>query len=71
MSRLELVNGSCVEQKVDIIVNAANRYLLSGGGVCGAIFSKVGYKELTDACSRIKTLLNDGDAVITESFNID
>ena len=49
-------------------MNAANRYLLSGGGVCGAIFSKAGYKELTDACSRIKTLLNDGDAMLMKNI---
>ena len=70
MSNLELINGSSVEQEVDVIVNAANKYLLSGGGVCGAIFKAAGYQELGDACKKIKTPLNDGDAVITPSFNI-
>ena len=70
MSNLELINGSSIEQKVDVIVNAANKYLLSGGGVCGAIFKAAGYQELGDACKKIKTPLNDGDAVITPSFNI-
>ena len=70
MSNLELINGSSVEQEVDAIVNAANKYLLSGGGVCGAIFKAAGYQELGDACKKIKTPLNDGDAVITPSFNI-
>ena len=70
MSNLELINGSSIDQNVDAIVNAANRYLLSGGGVCGAIFKKAGYQELGDACKKIKTPLNDGDAVITPSFNI-
>ena len=70
MSKIELVNASCVNQEVDAIVNAANRYLLSGGGICGAIFKSAGYNELTEACSKIKTPLNDGDAVITPAFNM-
>lgn len=70
MSKLELIRASCVLQNVDAIVNASNRYLLSGGGVCGAIFSEAGYKELNEACKKIKTPLNDGDAVITPAFNI-
>ena len=71
MSKLEIIKGSCVDQETDAIVNAANRYLMSGSGVCGEIFKRAGYKELTEACSKIKTPLNDGDAVITDSFNID
>ena len=70
MSNIELIEGSSIEQKVDAIVNAANKYLLSGGGVCGAIFKMAGYQELGDACKKIKTPLNDGDAVITPAFNI-
>ena len=70
MSRIRIIKGSCVEQEADAIVNAANRLLLSGGGVCGAIFSKAGYQELNEACRKIDTPLEDGDAVITPAFNI-
>lgn len=70
MSIFNVINSSSLEQEVDAIVNAANRNLWSGGGVCGAIFKKAGYKELTDACDKIDTPLMDGDAVITPSFNI-
>lgn len=67
---IKLLNASCADQNVDVIVNAANRYLAAGGGICGAIFSKAGYDELTDACNKHKTPLKDGDAVITPSYNI-
>ena len=70
MSKIEIINASSVDQVVDAVVNAANIFLEAGGGVCGAIFNKAGYKELTEACSHIKTPLNDGDAVITPAFNI-
>ena len=70
MSRIQLINGSSVTQKADAIVNAANRYLAAGGGVCGAIFSMAGMQELTAACSKIKTPLRDGEVAITPAFNI-
>lgn len=70
MSKLNLINDSSVTQEVDAIVNAANKYLLGGHGVCGAIYKMAGYDELTQYCSQIKTPLQDGEAVITPSFNI-
>ena len=70
MSRIELVNASCADLKVDAVVNAANKYLRAGGGICGVIFQQAGPLELIDACRKHKTPLNDGDAVITPSFNM-
>ena len=70
MSKIELLNASCADQKVDAVVNAANSGLWAGGGICGVIFQKAGLKQLTEACSAYKTPLNDGDAVITPAFNM-
>ncbi len=67
---IKLIEGSCVDQNVDAIVNAANDRLLSGGGVCGAIFKRAGYYELNKACQEYNVPLKDGDAVITPSVNI-
>ena len=74
MSNIELQVGSSVDAKVDAIVNAANSRLLAGGGVCGAIFNKAGLDELQLECDKIITNLGrelyDGEAVITNSYNI-
>ena len=74
MSNIELQVGSSVDAKVDDIVNAANSRLLAGGGVCGAIFSKAGLEDLQAECDSIINNLGrelyDGEAVITNSYNI-
>ena len=70
MSKIELINGSCADQDADVVVNAANSGLWAGGGICGVIFKKAGMSRLTAACNKYKTPLNDGDAVITPSFNM-
>lgn len=70
MSKLELINESCANQHVDAVVNAANRNLWEGGGICGVIFKKAGSVELTAACSRYSTPLKDGSAVITPAFGM-
>lgn len=70
MSNIELINESCADQTVDAVVNAANSGLWAGGGICGVIFTKAGMTELTNACKKHKTPLNDGDAVITPAFNM-
>ena len=69
-SRIELIHGSCADQVADVVVNAANSGLWAGGGICGVIFDKAGMRELTEACRKYKTPLNDGDAVITPAFNM-
>ena len=70
MSKIQLINASCVDQNVDVVVNAANRGLWAGGGICGVIFKKAGMAQLTAECNKHKTPLNDGDAVITSACNM-
>ena len=70
MSRIDLINGSCADQNVDAVVNAANDGLWAGGGICGVIFQKAGVSALTAACSKYKTPLKDGSAVITPAFKM-
>ena len=70
MSKIELLNASCADQNVDAVVNAANRRLLAGGGICGVIFAKAGSAELAAACSEYETPLKDGEAVITPALKM-
>jgi O-acetyl-ADP-ribose deacetylase (regulator of RNase III) len=69
MSTIKLKNDSCVEQNVDAIVNAANKYMMHGGGIARAILLKAG-SELNDACQEYDLPINDGEAIVTPSFNI-
>lgn len=70
MSTIKLIKGSCADQNVDAVVNAANSGLWEGGGICGVIFKKCDSKELSQACSAIPTPVKDGNAVITPAFNM-
>ena len=69
-SQITLVNGSCADQEVDVVVNAANGGLWAGGGICGVIFKKAGMRELSAACNKYQTPVKDGGAVITPAFNM-
>src|SRR5438093_9450766 len=53
---------------VDAIVNAANRELAPGGGVCGAIHAAAG-PELARACARLAPCPT-GEARITPGFDL-
>lgn len=65
---LSLVEGDLTEQEVDAIVNAANRTLMGGGGVDGAIH-RAGGKKIFDACMSIGGC-ETGEAVITIGGNL-
>ena len=66
---IRLIKGSCVEQNVDAIVNAANGYMMHGGGIAKAILLKAG-NELNVACQKYKLPIKDGQVIVTPAFNI-
>ena len=67
MATVTIQQKGITDIPADAIVNAANSGLWAGGGVCGAIFRKAGYDELTAACNAIGHC-DEGSAVITPGF---
>jgi O-acetyl-ADP-ribose deacetylase (regulator of RNase III) len=67
---LTVVRGDITEQRVDAIVNAANRAMRGGGGVDGAIHRAGGSAVLDDCIARFPHGLSTGQAGWTTAGNL-
>ena len=68
--KISVVKGDITTAKVDVIVNAANKQLQAGGGVCGAIFRASGHiKELQEECN-IHAPLKTREACLTDGYDL-
>ena len=61
---LEIIKNDITKMQVDAIVNAANKSLTQGGGVCGSIFAAADADDLRAECEKIGHC-PVGQAVIT------
>jgi O-acetyl-ADP-ribose deacetylase (regulator of RNase III) len=66
---LQAARGDITAEQVDAVVNAANRRLLGGGGVDGAIHRAAGTDRLQAACRAIGEC-PPGHAVVTDGFDL-
>ncbi len=66
---LQAARGDITVERVDAVVNAANRQLSGGAGVDGAIHRAAGAERLQAACRAIGEC-PPGHAVVTDAFDL-
>jgi len=74
LDKIRIKTGDITEEKVCVIVNAANSSLMGGGGVDGAIH-RAGGQKILEACRKVRrdqypNGLPIGEVVVTDAGNL-
>lgn len=73
MGKLFLYSGDYIEnsKNMDAIVNSSNEYMISGSGICGAVYRNAGAVELTNYCkNNFPKRMAPEEVRITPGFNL-
>lgn len=73
MGKLNIVSGNILNyiDGMDAIVNSANEYMISGGGVCGAIFKAANKEKLEQHCKdNFSSNMKTNEVRITPGFDL-
>lgn len=73
MGKLFLTTGDYIENAkgMDAIVDAQNKYMGVGGGICGLVLNAAGKKELFDYCeNNFNEVMYPSEVRITPGFNL-
>ena len=64
-TEFQIVRGSALDQKTDVMVNAANRRMRGGGGIDGAIHQAAGPDLMTELIQKAPKGCHTGNVVVT------
>lgn len=72
MGKLYLICGDYILNSInmDAIVNAQNKYMQNGSGICGAVYRASGTKLLEYCQNKYKENMINGEVRITPGFNL-
>ncbi len=72
MGKLYLTCGDYISNShgMDAIVNASNKYMINGSGICGAIYNACGMKLLDYCKNNYKEYMVNGEVRITSGFKL-
>ena len=73
MGRLSIVSGNILDylDNKDLLVNSANKYMICGSGVCGAIYKRANKELLEDYCkNNYKEYMKVNEVRFTQGFEL-
>jgi len=73
MNKLTILCGNILDylKDMDAIVNSNNKYMISGSGICGAIYKKAGKEKLEQYCKdNFKFEMKVNEIRITKGFDL-